>query len=368
MSGGPSYVVDAEPRCVTVRDAIATPFALVDPADAPEQPPRDRHIKAYTRGCLYDSDGARIDLSVRAGGLAGDQVASIDPDTLPREQRGGTWLTGRTLYLGPFMNHYGHFITESLSRYWLREAGSFDHVVAYPFMHNNGNILIRDFHHYLAELLNVPIDRMAMLRSQTVFDEIVVPEQLWASNVHANARMRDIYGHIRDRHAGRKSAGRIFLSRTSSERLANPMAVEEAFAGYGFRVLRPERVPIAEQLALYGNCEVLASLSGDGTLNCLFARAGLLTIEVGEARARAGPAIMQRIADELAQVDARFIPFSEGTEPNIDPKRVRRNLRDILGELPRRGPVLLLRLNRRLDGLTGARKRRKRQADLRGGS
>jgi hypothetical protein len=363
-----TYVVDAEPRWVTVRDAIATPFALVAPADAPEPPPRDRHIKAYTRGCLYDSDGARVDLSVRAGGIAGDQVASIDPDILPREQRGGTWLTGRTLYLGTFMNQYGHFITESLSRYWLREAGRFDHVVAYPFMHDNGNVLIRDFHRDLAGLLDVPVDRMAMLRSQTVFDEIVVPEQLWTSNVRANARMRDLYGRIRDRHAGRKPAGRIFLSHAPSDRLANPLAVEEAFAGYGFRVLHPERVRIADQLALYANCEILASLSGGGMHNCLFARPGLLTIEVGDTSARTSPPIMQRIANELAQVDARFIPFGEGTEPSIDPKVVRRNLRDILGELPRRGPVLLLHLKRGLEGLTGAPKRRKHQADLRGGS
>jgi capsular polysaccharide biosynthesis protein len=190
-----------------------------------------------------------------------------------------------------------------------------------------------------------------MLRSQTVFDEIVVPEQLWTGNVQANTRMRDIYRLIRDRHAGRKPAGRIFLSRAPSERLANMLAVEEVFAGYGFQVLDPERVPIAEQLALYGNCEILASVSGGAMHNCLFARPGLLTIEVGDTSARATSPITQRIANELAQVDARFIPFGEGTAPNIDPKAVRKNLRNILGELPRRGPALLLRLRRRLHRL-----------------
>ena len=366
-----SYVVEVEPRCVTLRDAIATPFALIALVDAPEHLPRDAHLEACMRGCLYDADGTRAELSVRAGGIEGDQVASIDPVVLPREQRGGTWLTGRTLYLGRFMNRYGPFVTETLSRYWLKDAGPFDHVVAYPFTHSNGNILVQDFHRYLAGLLDVPIGRMAVLRSQTVFDEIVVPEQLWTNNVQVNARMREIYGRIRDRHAGTKSAGRIFLSGAPSGRLANPLAVEEAFAGYGFRVLYPERVPIADQLTLYANCETLAGLSGSGMHNCLFARPGLLTIEVGDTGARARPPINQRIANELAQVDARFIPFGEETEPSIDPKLVRRNLRDILGERPRCGPVLLLRLRRGLEWLTGprkARKRRKSQADLRGGS
>src|SRR5687768_6482469 len=108
----PSHIVDAEPQCVTLRDAIATPFQIVPPAEATDLPPRPPSFKAYTRGCLYDAEGARVDLSVRAGGVGGDQAASMDPDFLPPDQRGGAWLPGRTLYLGTFMNHYGHFITE----------------------------------------------------------------------------------------------------------------------------------------------------------------------------------------------------------------------------------------------------------------
>lgn len=370
-ASAPSYVVHTEPQCSTLRDAIATPFQIVAPADVPDQPPRRPGFKAYTRGCLYEADGARLDLSVRVGGVGGDQVSSIDPKTLPPEQRGGTWLAGRTLYLGNFMNPYGHFITESLSRYWFETAAAFDHIVAYPFMHNDGEILIREFHRYLAGLLNVPIDRMAVLRSQTVFDEIVVPEQLWTYNMHVNGRMREIYERIRARHAAKGSCGRIFLSRAVAPRLANVQAVEEMFASFGFRIIYPERLAIADQLSLYANCEILASVAGSGMHNCLFARPGLMTIEVGDSRARRRPVFMQRIANELAQVEARFVPFGEGTDARIDPKVVRKSLRDILGELPRRGPLLLLRLKRRLAQLKTRSKSRKQprsQADLRGGS
>jgi len=366
-----SHIVHTEPQCLTLRDAIATPFALVAPADAPEQPPRHSSFKAYTKGCLYDSDGKRVDLSVRVGGVGGDQAASIDPALLPPEQRGGSWLAGRTLYLGTFMNHYGHFITESLSRYWRREAGAFDNVVAYPFMHHNGDVQVREFHRYLAGLLEVPIERMAILRSQTVFDEIVVPEQLWTYNTHVNERMRQVYGRISAHHAGQRSSGRIFLSRTDSSRLGNVPAVEEAFASFGFRIHYPERIGIAEQLSLYANCEILAGLSGSGMHNCLFARPGLMTIEVGDARARRKPVFMQRIANELAQVEAHFIPFGEQKDVRIDPKIVTKRLRDILSELPRRGPVLMLRLKRRIAQIKTRSKRIKRpktHADLRGGS
>jgi hypothetical protein len=183
--------------------------------------------------------------------------------------------------------------------------------------------------------------------------------------------MRDIYGRLRARHAGQRANGRLFLSRTSALRLGNAPQVEEVFASFGFRVLYPERIRIADQLSLYANCAILAGLSGSGMHNCLFARPGLMTIEVGDARARRHPVTMQRIANELAQVDARFIPFGEGSDIRISTKKVRRQLMEILGERPRLGPVVALRLKRQLGRLTGKKKtpkRRANQADLRGGS
>ena len=343
----PSHIVETEPQCLTLRDAIATPFQIVAPADAEGLLPRPPS-KLYTRGCLYDSDGARVDLSVRVGGAGGDQAASSDPTFLPPDQRGGAWLPGRTLYLGTFMNRYGQFITESLSRYWHEGAAGFDHLVAYPFVHHAGAVQIQEFHRYLARLLDVPIDRMTILARQTVFDEIVVPEQLWVHSVQVNDRMRAVYGRIRARHAGGRSTGRIFLSRAPgpTSRPANTLDVEEVFAGFGFEVLYPEQVDIARQLSLYANCEVLAGFSGSAMHNCLFARPGLMTIEVGDARAQRHPATMQTIANELAQVDARFIPFGEAENERINVAKVRRRLRDILGEQPRSGPVLGLRFKR----------------------
>ncbi len=359
----PSHIVETEPQCLTLRDAIATPFQIVAPADAEGLLPRPPS-KVYTRGCLHGSDGARVDLSVRVGGVDGDQAASIDPTFLPPDQRGGAWLPGRSLYLGTFMNRYGQFITESLSRYWHEGAAGFDHLVAYPFVHDAGTVQVKAFHRYLADLLDVPIDRMTVLSRQTVFDEIVVPEELWVHNVHANARMRALYGRISARHAAGRSTGRIFLSRTPgpTSRLANTLEVEEVLAGFGFQVLYPERIDIARQLSLYANCEVLAGFSGSAMHNCLFARPGLMTIEVGDARAQRHPAKMQIIANELAQVDARFIPFGEAENESINVAKVRRRLRNILGEQPRSGPVLGLRFKRSAKRLLSRVKARRKSA------
>lgn len=345
----PNWIVTAEPRCATLLNAVATPFELVPRTDWPDiEVPRG--FKMFTRGCLYDSDGGRVDLSVRIGGVSGDQTRSVDPAVLePHLREGGLHLAGRTLYVGTFMNHYGHFITEMLSRCWWEEAAmAFDHIVAYPFIHDDGSVMTRPFHRYLAGLLDIPIDRVEILTQQTRFDEIVVPEQLWAINTGVNAHMREIYGRISRRHAAKKSYGRVFLSRkiANSKRLDNPPEVEEVFAGYGFDILYPEQIPIERQMEIYANCEVLAGLSGSAMHNALFARPGLMTIEVGDRRTRERPVTMQRMVNALAQVEAHFIPFGPGEQRTIAPKKVRKQLVDILGERPTFAPVLALRARR----------------------
>ena len=345
----PNWIVTTDPQSVTLLDAVATPFELVPRTDRPEiEVPHG--FKSFTRGCLYDSHGVRVDLSVRVGAHSGDQAMSVDPAVLePYQLEGGSHLAGRTLYLGTFMNHYGHFITEMLSRCWWKEAAmGFDHIVAYPFIHDGGRVLTRAYHRYLAGLLDIPIDRVAILTQQTRFDEIVVPEQLWTINATVNAHMRELYGRISRHHAAKKPHGRVFLSRpvAGSKRLDNPQEVEEVFAGYGFRILYPEQIPIARQMEIYANCEILAGLSGSGMHNALFARPGLMTIEVGDRRTRERPVTMQRMANDLAQVDAHFIPFGAGEQRTIAPKKVRKQLVDILGERPTFAPVLSLRARR----------------------
>ena len=63
-----SQVVNTEPQCLTLRDAIATPFELVAPTDAPDQPSRHASFKAALRPIGAVPQGRRH--SANGGGLA----------------------------------------------------------------------------------------------------------------------------------------------------------------------------------------------------------------------------------------------------------------------------------------------------------
>lgn len=345
------WLVDDAPQAITFRDASSSAFRIVPQEAVPVGDPRIG-LKGVAVGCLYDSEGCRIDLSQRQGDLA-----LLDPPQLDLEDSATAtaerW-SGSTLYLGQFMNQYGHFLTEFLSRLWILERGAaFDRVAAHPSIFNRGRYLPGQPHRYLAGLLDLQLDRLEILRSPVRFAEVLVPEQLWSLNRHANTHLRPLYARIAEQHRRARSSGRIFLSRGTYPgcRLANAPAVEEVFAGFGFTVLYPQEIDIARQLELYANCEVLAGLSGSGLHNSLFCRPGTRVIDVGDQRSRRRSTRMQQMADGLAGAQSHFIPYRGGADARTDIALLRADLARLLGERPRPGRVVRLRLSRAVDWL-----------------
>lgn len=350
-----SFVVDDQPRSVTLRAATASPFRLVPKEQA------GRPDKGFAIGCLYDVHGQRVDLSQRQGALPPSAPICIDPPTIDLDDptiAAAERRSGRTLYLGNFMNHYGHFITEFLSRLWLPErSDAFDHIVAYTSIANRGRYLPRHHHHYLAGLLGLPLSRLEILRTPVRFEEVVVPQQLWEVNGLVNSHLRPFYAGIHAQHVRPRGTGRLFVSRGlyPGNRLSNSPEVEEVFASFGFSVLHPQELGIERQLDLYANCEILAGLSGSGMHNCLFCRPGTLVIDVGDIRSPRHSMRMQVMANQLAPVSATFVPYVGGEDGRTDIAALTERLSTILGEKPRRGRVAQLYFRRLADWLARPR-------------
>ena len=115
-------------QVVELEHAIATPRAVV------AMPQRKKLI----RGCLHDRDGSRCPASQRSA--RGENFILGDPDHIDPHQS-ARWVPGRSIYLGISSRHYGHFLLETLSRFWaLERLGPFDH---YVFHHLYGLPLTR---------------------------------------------------------------------------------------------------------------------------------------------------------------------------------------------------------------------------------
>jgi len=304
-------------QVAVLRGGFATPFTGNDPATG------------TFRGCLYDAGGSKLALSQRAGGAGyrfspGDPAA-IDPGTLAAAPT----LSGRTLYLGHHLAHYGHFLTETLSTFWILEdqpAAGFDRIAFHPSAF--GRTLPAWARACLAAF-DIDPDRVLMLDPEGMgggalrFEEVVVPERLFRLWDAADPTLARVFDRIRRRTlAGRDPLPPrdLYLSRRagywrSTRRVvANEVQVEDRFRRRGFTVIDPAGMAFADQLALYAAAPTLAGLSGSALHNCLFQQPGSRLIEIEHpAVYREGEALAvhtQDLCNAVAGVSGRFVPFT----------------------------------------------------------
>lgn len=318
----------------TVRGGVATAHRL-------------QGLPGKLSGCIYRSDLSKVHLSERFGGFMGDYVQSDNPEQLSAPLQGRK-LEGRGLYLGHYMGgHYGHFLTETLSTFWIFEdqpAESFDYFLFHPFVFGTeipgyAEFCLRRFGIDPAKVVFVGDEPLA-------FDEMVVPERLFRLNHSADSRVRWVYQHIADGcRAPATPSPKLYLSRRLFSRgnfervTANEVDMEAEFRRRGFRILYPETMSFEDQVGHYAHAEWVAGISGSGLHNSIFMDEDTHLIELGDPRYGGEPAPTQALCNHISGVSAHFIPFSG---PRFGPRgtmlfdmaRLREQLEIVIGSPP----------------------------------
>jgi hypothetical protein len=288
----------------TVRGGFATPHGVTS-------------VPGRLAGCLYRADGSKVALSERFGGHRGDMMHNDNPDHInpPTTARR---MPGRGIYLGHFMGrHYGHFITETLSTFWIFEkldAGEFDYFLFHPFVFGTDMPAYARF--CLDRFGLAPEKIVFALETPLVLDEVIVPQRLLRLNHSADPRLRSVYRRISAAvpHLPEPTR-RVYLSRRGLNMrkfhrvVANEVQIEAVFRQAGFEIVRPEGMPFPDQIALYADAAILAGLSGSALHNSVFVREGTLTIELGDPRYKGSPAPTQVLCDRISGTRSVFVPF-----------------------------------------------------------
>ncbi len=292
----------------TVRAGFATPHHLSG-------------IPGELTGCIYRADGAKVALSERFGGYAGDHVESRNPDVLAHPQ-GARKLPGRGLYLGHYMGgHYGHFITETLSTFWIFEeepAEAFDYVLFHPFIFEH---VVPDHVRFCFQQFGIREDQVIFVSDEALaFEELVIPERLFRLNHSSDPHLRWVYGHVtQGARAPAAAPPRLYLSRRRfSQRelfrvVANEAHIETAFRRRGFEVIYPETLRFEEQIALYSRAAIVAGISGSGLHNSLFMRPDTTIIELGDPRYGGERSPTQVLCDTISGVRNALSRSSAGS-------------------------------------------------------
>jgi capsular polysaccharide biosynthesis protein len=206
---------------------------------------------------------------------SGQGHAHLPPDAT----RSARPIEGPCFYFdSEYPAHFGHFLTEVLSRVW----GWQEAVRAQPDIRPligmaRGRETIPTYQRQILEALAVNLSNAAYVAA----DECVLVESLYAATPafamphYASPSLRETWSSVARRFVRRDAdtPRRLFIARRvrNIRSCLNTEEVEAFFADLGFAVVYPEDHDFAEQLTLFANADVIAGFAGSGLFNIMFA-------------------------------------------------------------------------------------------------
>lgn len=231
--------------------------------------------KADSRGALYDESGSILPGSRLIRGLR-DEPASHDAPSIPITS-GMKTLKGRYLYIGRLMPHYGHFITETLAKWWpLATNEPFDGYVVH--LHD---VRMLDWPYVTAFLAAAGIERSKLVFScngPLRIEEIVLPQSSIQLESHVFRHFRLTCLHLA-RTLGVASAQPsnqpLYVSRMALKkgvyRYSGEGLIEDFMRKKGARIVYPETMTLREQYAAFTQHSRIFGVTGSAMHNVVFA-------------------------------------------------------------------------------------------------
>ena len=304
------------PQVMEVEGAFATRGAVVPLA----------HGRKLIHGCIHDRTGRRLGQSQRSA--YGEHFVLGDPEWTAPPQA-ARCVPGRSIYLGVSSRHYGHFLLETLCRFWaLARLEPFQH---YVFHHLYGLPLHPRWFSAARECFacfGIPLDRVLLVRRPLRFERLTIPCAQLEINRGVDPSMATIYQRITTYCLAQPNVGpgllqrllgwptggplRIYFSRRlvhGNQPMRNEREVEALFSSMGFRILHPQYWSFAQQVALYQRADIIAGAEGSALHNSVFMRPGTHVINIGTPRRNTGLTLNQRMCDSLSGAHSHFLPF-----------------------------------------------------------
>lgn len=187
-------------------------------------------------------------------------------------------LAGDHYFLGSVHPHFGHSLLEGLSRTWAWQR--------FAAAHPEGRAVIYepwtpDFALTLLSLAGVDTERLLRPEGPMVVERLHVPSISAFSHRWITFEQTRIWRRIGDAvQLEQRSGRRVYLSRrgVASRRLETEAEVENVFGRAGFDIVRPENLPINEQIRMARQSEVLAGCTGSQMYLAVFQPAGATTL------------------------------------------------------------------------------------------
>lgn len=286
----------------------------------------------FVTGAVYDAAGSLVPRSQRIGGLSNDHALSFDPPELALYEGPVTRLEGTWLYGGTWFNHFGHFLTETLTTLWPQEP--VDGVVFHPFWFGDEQL---PYQLEALRLLGITTTPVIVGRERVTVERLLVPTRPYLPNGYAAPEALAVFDRLREAALRARPAtdpgarpDRVFLSRTAHHRrlaeagrpsrrsLANEADMDDLFARLGFRVVWSEDLTLTEQISLVAGATVLSGPSGSALHLSVFAGPDTRVVELADGRSWAKPVLTQQILCHARGQRLGFISLSGRSGHRLD--------------------------------------------------
>ena len=202
--------------------------------------------------------------------------ARIRAGVRPTETLAGTYYN----LDGAWSYHFGHFLTEVLSRLWGWERAKAELPDLKAIVHlasRHPRVAIRD--RRFLEAYGIDPDDIVFTTKPVVLNSLVSAMPMWhnAPPHYAHPGLIDVWDRLAAKLVDHDvpTHDKIFVSRgvhLTHRVCRNTPEVEALFVAHGFHVIRPEELDLAEQAALFAGARVIAGFGGSALFNIMYAR------------------------------------------------------------------------------------------------
>jgi capsular polysaccharide biosynthesis protein len=197
---------------------------------------------------------------------------------IPQRFRPTETLAGDYYHLdSPNYDHYGHFMTEVVSRLWGWDAAK----LAYPdlkaiFRIRYPNERDPSLERRVFEAYGIAAQDIVWVDHPVYLESVVAATPMRHNQLpfHVHPRIKQVWRRLTDNLADTSAPEhpKIFVSRQSNEpnrHCRNAKAVEALFAANGFEVIYPELFDLSVQAGIFSKARVVAGFAGSAMFNIM---------------------------------------------------------------------------------------------------
>lgn len=181
------------------------------------------------------------------------------------------------MWFGAWHKHWGHFLTEMVSRCWYlidHKPEKEDFYVAYSIKNDTTHEAMGGTFKEFLNLMGVSDERIILVEKPTEFKEVVIPELSCEPGRWYTEEYKKIFQYLVDKSEKDSQYEKVYLTRLKSRGLAKTQMGEQdimkVFKENGYKIVAPERLSLTEQIKVYASCKKLVVVEGTLMHNVLF--------------------------------------------------------------------------------------------------